>query len=310
MIDTAVRTIDGRIYIFKGENYFNWSSDLSKPLLPDRPLADWNNLITGIHASLTITDQSNRLFGNTFFFKENRWFQFSNQQFIRTNLTSYWIVDPIHAKYILPMYNESIFGFFSLISPRLVVRTIFEWYNFHSPFNPRSIPSGFLVSDYFTIDLLSVRAIVDFPDDRWLVFFDDETNGYFCILNFPGDLCNEMFIWNTDICPDLLNQFIEDSIFLLAIEKIPFGLDRFFLIISAILITVLIIQVILIIGLIAIIDDFLAIKNRVKIFRFLLDLQKQPNLPYISFGRYLLRTAEMTFSLNENEEREKQARSN
>lgn len=297
LVDTAVRANDGKIYIFKGDYYFEFSLEKTSPLLPARPIKDWTNLPQGIHASVTVTDNTNDFFGNTFFFKEDKWFQYLGKNFVASNSTQRWIIDPIHARYIIPMYNESIYGFFSLASPRVVFgqTSIFNWYNFRHPNNPDLISSGSLDTD-FGIDLYSVRAIVDYSYNEWLVFFEDGPNGYFCILKGLNGHCTEKYIWDSSVCPDQIKYFYEDSVLLMALDRLPFNLERLFAIVFAILCAAFVILLVLTIGLTAIIIDFIKIKNRSKLFQLLLERQKQPNKPYISFGKYLLRTIEKTIN--------------
>uniref|UniRef100_T1K133 Uncharacterized protein n=1 Tax=Tetranychus urticae TaxID=32264 RepID=T1K133_TETUR len=237
IVDTAVKTNDGQIYIFKGDYYFEFSLDKSIPLLPAKPIKDWTNLPRGIHASFTVTDKSNNLFGSTFFFKEDNWYQYKGKKFVASNSTKRWVIDPIHARYIIPMYNESIYGFFSLASPRVVLgeRNIFDWFHFRDPLNPDYFPSGTFSEGYFGIDLYTIKAIVDYSPTEWLVFFEDGFIGYFCILKNLNGGCSEKYIWDTSICPDQLKYFVEDSVLLKALDRLPFSLDRLFAIVFAIL---------------------------------------------------------------------------
>ncbi|RWS29950.1 matrix metalloproteinase-14-like isoform X5 [Leptotrombidium deliense] len=190
LIDTAVRTVDGNVYLFKNKHYFRVNQNLDAVDKIEEIESTWEKLPTNVEASFTITDESNEFYGKTLFIKVTQngksFFVFHNTQFIRQVSANDWSFFPERVVYAVNEFNNSVVGLYNvkLSRQQLFVSLVFAVYLIDDLRYPTAFSANINANAQKKVSFLDLKAIISFPNKSILAFFEDDGEGWFCFMNF------------------------------------------------------------------------------------------------------------------------------
>ncbi|RWS14028.1 E3 ubiquitin-protein ligase Topors-like protein, partial [Dinothrombium tinctorium] len=219
IVDTAVRTIDGSIYLFKNDSYFRLNRFLNETECIAKISDGWKNLTTKPQVSFTITDPKNHLYGKTIFLKKigrkNWYFVFENRKFIERGSTEHWQLLPNVLHSSLNQINTSMVGFFDkkLTNQQLSIILMYSLYSIDDLKVPAFYHSLIFEKAKEKISLAAIRSLIQLQNGSFLIFFAEDDEGWFCFM--PNGLqsnCQTQYLWNSLLnCPkEMRNLAVED----------------------------------------------------------------------------------------------------
>ncbi|RWR98828.1 Matrix metalloproteinase-14-like protein, partial [Dinothrombium tinctorium] len=190
IVDVVVRIENGRIFLFKTDDF--WEIDSEMITIKSNPMKIkkyWKNLPSELDIAFTVTGEHLRwanMTGRTIFVKDDKWLQFHNEKYERQGNVSIWQYLKVGKNRwgpVITQLNESVV--YLSVNPNQPWNDFQPPYYFafifDDPYRPYHTEVNLFKSE-MDFDPLSIRYLFPLSERKFLLFFDDDYTGYFCVL--------------------------------------------------------------------------------------------------------------------------------